>query len=305
MQVRVPVAAAVTTVAALVALPLASPPAAHAAPDAPAATATSSPLKRYQSRLEGEARRILAPEVQGGMKDALARRGTELWACLSMASWQRIVVAEAPSLARTCQVLERRSEVIWAEERLSDAHASPIVQMASVHALQRGLGAVLALLGVKLAPPAAVAAAPAPTRAPVTAIASTPPPTAAARRVPTAKPTPPPAPVLSPAELAAYTAALEAEAYRILLHEVEGAVLEAVVARRSPLRTATTVDAWKSALVAAHPSLGRAAAVLERRTEVLRGDLRVLDAYDSVATQRAAIRGLQQGLEKILRQFGR
>ncbi len=82
-------------------------------------------------------------------------------------------------------------------------------------------------------------------------------------------------------------------------------MLAALIAVRPRLRTATTVKAWRETLASAHPALGKTAAVLERRTEVLRESHRVRDAYASDATQRAALNGLQAGLDRLLKQFGR
>lgn len=298
------------TFSLVVALSLSVVGVAFAAPETAAPTRTQSTLSRYQDRLEVETARVLTPEVSGSMKEGLAHRGTTLWACVSIAGWSREVLAEAPALGRACQVIARRAEVLHGEEHVADAFTSPILQLASVHAMQRGLGRVLAQLGLKLAPPPAPAPAPArgPTAvapAPVAAPVRT---TAPAARTAITAPTPlaPRAePVRSPTELLAYTSTLDRETFRILSPELEGRVLEGVVARRATLRSATTVAAWKQALAAAHPALVKAAAVLERRAEVLRGEARVLDAYDTMATQRAALAGLNGGLDRLLRQFGR
>src|SRR5207247_1794541 len=98
--------------------------------------------------------RILAPEVSGTTKTALAARGGDLWTALSVVEWQSRLLDAAPGLDKAAKVLARRSEVIWSEERVADAYASPILQMASVHAFQRGLARVLEQLGVAMPAPA-------------------------------------------------------------------------------------------------------------------------------------------------------
>ena len=177
--------------------------------------------------------------------------------------------------------------------------------MASVHAFQRGLARVLEQLGVAMPAPAqrpaartyipsgiaaSMRAAPAPAAA-----------EPAAASAPRAE-----APVLSPREIAAYRDALERESFRVLTPEFDGGgVVAAMAERKANLSRATTVAAWKATLAAGAPSLAKAGAVLERRTEVLRGEAGVRDAYESPAVQRAAVQGLEAGLERILRQFGR
>ena len=109
----------------------------------------------------------------------------------------------------------------------------------------------------------------------------------------------------SPYELAGYQGALARESYRVLFPEIENGAQVALAARRTQMRSADTVAEWKRLLSEANPSFTKAAAVLERRAEVLRGETKVLDAYDSPHTQRAAVYGLQSGLEKILAQYGK
>ncbi|MFO0932102.1 MAG: hypothetical protein U1E39_05275 [Planctomycetota bacterium] len=280
-----------------------------AAPEAAGSPAPTGGLRGYQARLEAETVRILGTEVSGEMKARLGARGTSLWACMSVKEWQRQVVAEAPSLARSVEVCIRRSEVLWREAGVADALTDPIPQMASVHAMQRGLVRVLVQLGVRSTPPPASLTAP---RTAATAAPAAPPANVAMTLAPTpmprraAAPAPVPAPAaLSPVQLAAYADTLDRETLRILTPEVVGPVLAALTAHRAELRAATTVRAWRDALVAAHPELAKAAAVLERRTEVLREQHGVRDAYASDATQRAAVRGLQAGLDRLLKQFGR
>jgi len=279
---------------------------AEAAPEAAPSTPTAGGLRGYQLRLEGETVRILGTEVSGEMKARLGQRGTSLWACVSVREWQRQVLVEAPSLARALEVVVRRSEVLWREAGVADALTDPIPQMASVHAMQRGLVRMLVQLGVRSTPPpAALTAQRTPTARPRrTDVAMNFAPTPLPHRAPVAAPAPTVL-ALSPAELAGYAAALDRETLRILTPEVEGPVLAALTAARPTLRTATTVNAWRATLAAAHPSLAKAAAVLERRTEVLRESHRVRDAYASQATQRAAVQGLQAGLDRLLKQFGR
>lgn len=290
-------------------LALAGPRPAAAAPDAAPAPAATGGLRGYQARLEAETVRILGTEVSGEMKARLGARGTSLWACMSVREWQRQVLAEAPSLARSVEVCVRRSEVLWREAGVAEALTDPIPQMASVHAMQRGLVRVLVQLGVRSTPPPASLTAPraAPAAAPAARpanVAMNLAPTPMPR--PAAAPAPAPAtPALSPVQLAAYADTLDRETLRILTPEVVGPVLAALTEHRPALRAATTVRAWRDALVATHPTLAKAAAVLERRTEVLREQHGVRDAYASDATQRAAVRGLQAGLDRLLKQFGR
>ena len=285
------------------------PHVAAAAPDSAPAPAPTGGLRGYQARLEAETVRILGAEVAGEMKARLAARGTSLWACLSVREWQRQVLVEAPSLARAVEVCIRRSEVLWREAGVADPLTDPIPQMASVHAMQRGLVRLLVQLGVPSTPPPPSLTAPrAAANAPATAarpanVAMTMAPTPLPRRAPAAAPAA--APALSPVQLASYADTLDRETLRILTPEVVGPVLAGLTAHRPALRAATTVKAWREALVAAHPSLAKAAAVLERRTEVLRDQLGVRDAYASDATQRAAVRGLTAGLDRLLKQFGR
>jgi hypothetical protein len=292
------------------------PEPALAAPETAAAPAATGGLRGYQARLEAETVRILGAEVSGEMKARLGARGTSLWACLSVREWQRQVLHEAPSLARAIEVCVRRSEVLWREAGVADPLTDPIPQMASVHAMQRALVRVLVQLGVRSTPPPAALTAPraAPADVRPTNVAMNLAPTPTPRRAPAQAPAPAPAtgsamgpatPVLSPAQLAAYADTLDRETLRILTPEVVGPVLAGLTARRADLRAATTVKAWREALVAAHPSLGKAAAVLERRTEVLHVTHGVRDAYGSDATQRAAVRGLLAGLDRLLKQFGR
>ena len=278
--------------------------------DSPGTATTGGGLTRYQSRLETDAARVLAPEVAGSMKEALAAQSNALWACLSFAEWQRRLVVAAPSLERAAQVLGRRSEVVWAEERVTDEYGSMILQLTTVHAMQRGLVKVLAQLGVQTPAPTTLptapgtAAAPAPLRAPspvVQPVSSGPPPHRGTR--PSA--TPPATPARSPAELLAMAKALDQEAYRILTPELEGATLDAVAARKAELRVAPTVAAWRAALERASPTLAKAGAVLERRAEVVHERQRVLDPFDSQISQKFAVRGLELGLERILAQFGK
>lgn len=274
-------------------------------------------IRGFQARLEAETVRILGAEVTGPMKAPLAARGTSLWACVSIAQWQRQVVAEAPSLARSVEVAGRRAEVLWSEARILDPHASPIAQMASVHAMQRGLVRVLAQLGVRSTPPPPTVTAPSrstdrpepisATTSPAAHAAPAPVPPTAVRAVahPTVPPTAPATPVLSPVQLAAYAAALEQEAARILASELEGPVLAAVARDKALRSSASTVSAWRDALVRSHPGLARTTAVLVRRSEVLRESLGVRDAYASAATQQAAVRGLERGVARLLAQYGR
>ncbi len=282
---------------------------AFAAPESAAAPAPTGGLRGYQARLEAETVRILGTEVSGEMKARLGARGTSLWACMSVREWQRQVLAEAPSLARSVEVCVRRSELLWREAGVADALSDPIPQMASVHAMQRGLVRVLVQLGVRSTPPPAAltaprtAAATAPA-APPANVAMNVAPTPMPRRAPR-RPRPRPRRPSPPAQLATYADTLDRETLRILTPEVVGPVLAALTEHRLALRAATTVRAWRDALVATHPSLGKAAAVLERRTEVLREQHGVRDAYASDATQRAAVRGQQAGLDRLLKQFGR
>ena len=190
-----------------------------------------------------------------------------------------------------------------------DAYASPILQMASVHALQRGLSRVLEQLGVAMpAPEPRAATRPAIPSGIAASMRPEPAPAAAepvAARTPRAE-APREAPVLSPREIAAYRVALERESFRILTPEFDGGgVVAAMSERKANLSRATTVAAWRATLSAGAPSLAKAGAVLERRAEVLRGEGGVRDAYESPAVQRAAVQGLEAGLERILRQFGR
>ena len=277
--------------------------------DSPGTAPTGGSLTRYQSRLETDTVRVLAPEVAGSMKEALAAQSNALWACLSIAEWQRRLVAAAPALERAAQVLGRRSEVVWAEEHVTDEYGSMILQLSSVHAMQRGLVKVLAQLGVHTPAPLALpggagaAPPPAPLRAPPTVqpVSSGPAPHRSTR--PSAAPAQ--APARSPAELLAMAKALDQEAFRILTPELEGATLDAVAARKAELRVAPTVAAWRATLERASPSLAKAGAVLERRAEVVHDGQRVLDPFDSPISQKFAVRGLELGLERILALFGK
>jgi hypothetical protein len=259
-------------------------------------------LRGYQARLEAETVRILGPEVTGAMKESLGAKGTHLWAALSIKDWQARVLAEAPSLERASRVIARRSEVLWQEAKGADAYTSAIVQMASVHAMQRGLVRLLAELGVESTPPPT-----SPPQQPPSRVRADFEPTTIAPPVRASVAPPPPRhePVRSPLELQSYTVALDREAFRILAPELEGSVLQGVVAKAPALRAASSVASWKAALVGAHPALTKSAAVLERRAEVLLAEHRVLDAWTSDAAQRAAARGLQAGLDRLLKQFGR
>ena len=303
MNLRAPLAVAALTFAGVAT--------AVAAPETPSSTATSSPLARYQARLEADAKRILSPEVSGTTKTAIAARGGDLWTALSVTEWRDRLLAAAPGLDKAAQVILRRTEVIWAEERVVDAYASSIFQMASVHAIQRGLANVLQQLGVAMPAPAPHPAGLKPASTSMTAqIRPTPIAAPAAAPSPTprtnAPPTAPAATVLSPREIAAYRDALAAEAYRILTPEFGGpGVVEAMAERRPNLARSRTVAGWRATLAAGAPSLSAAGAVLERRTEVLLTQHRVLDAHSTPAVQRAAVLGLQAGLERVLKQFGR
>ena len=283
-----------------------------------------SPLVRYAARLEGEAARILTPEVSGPVKTAVKDRAVDLWASLSVSEWGQRVIAAAPSLSKAVPVLVRRTEVLWSEERVVDAYTSPVLQQASVHALMRGLGRVMEQLGQPLPPPpppSVAAPVPAPlgvdgfsgvgpfSGAGIVAPTPRPTPVAASSRPaprPAARPAAPaPLALVSPREVEAYRGALEADAARVLKYEVEGAVLDAVVAKKAALRGCATVDAWERTLVATSPRLAKAAAVLVRRTEVLRTQSGVADAYEHPLLQRAAVQGLEAGLERVLAQFGK
>ncbi len=142
---RVSLALSFALSAAVAALPPRGP--VGATPDAAPSTPTAGGLRGYQLRLESEAVRILGPEVSGEMKARLGQRGTSLWACVSVREWQRQVLVEAPSLARALEVVARRGEVLWREAGVADALTDPIPQMATVHAMQRGLVRVLVQLG--------------------------------------------------------------------------------------------------------------------------------------------------------------
>jgi hypothetical protein len=151
----------------------------------------------------------------------------------------------------------------------------------------------------RLSPAPAAPAAPAPAAAPPTAA-----PAAAPPRAPRAS-AEASAPSLAPARLLEYRGTLDREAFRILAPEIERGMQDALAARRQAMRGAPTVAAWQALLVEASPTLRAAGRVLERRTEVVRVDARVADPLESAATQRAAVAGLQAGLERILAQFGR
>lgn len=335
---------------------------AFAAPGAAAngSTSTVGSYTRYTRRLEDEAVRVLTPEIGGTSKAPLAAHGLDLWGCMTISEWRQQVLRHAPSADKALTVLVRRTEVLWAEENVTDPYGSTILQLGSVHAMQRGLSRVLEALGV--AAPAPVSAiglgsgapihlptAPstalfAPSPAPATPVGraarpfsgtmSVSPDSAYARPVPTpalvhtAPPIPTPTRVSapmpvarrsqtpvavarpipaaqSPYELAAYQGTLARESYRVLFPEVESGAQLALAPKRAEMRNASTVAEWKRLLTEANPLFAKAAAVLERRAEVLRGETNVLDAYDSPHTQRAAVFGLQQGLEKILALYGK
>jgi hypothetical protein len=263
---------------------------------APTSYTSEGPLTRFQSRLEADAFRVLSPEVLGASKDALAARRAELGGARSVTEWQSLVLAYAPALEKASKVLVRRTEVIWAEERLADPYSSSIVQQASIGALQRGLVRVLSQFGVPVAP-GKEASTSRPAAAAVH-VAKRPAPAAAVAPVPTG-------PVRSSsAALQAYRAGLDAETFRILAPEMVGGVHRALAARRLDLRSAQTVAHWTAIAVQAAPSLDKACRVLARRAEVRPAKDGVVDAYGAPAVQRAAVEGLQAGLERILVQFG-
>lgn len=323
--------------------------AATAAPETTTARAEGA-YTRYTRRLEDEAFRILSPEIDKPAKATLAAHGLDLWGSSTIGEWRQGVLRWAPTTERALAVLVRRTEVLFAEEHVDESYGSTILQLGSVHAMQKGLTRVLESMGARapaplsaegigggapvratfVLPTPAPAPTPAPTPAPVTMPAPAPapapvvltPPRPAAPK--TTKATPvaaaPPArrpaptaataptanvPARSPWELAAYQGALAKESYRILSPEIENGMQAAIAAKRADLRAAATVADWKRTLTGIHPSLAKAAAVLERRTEVLRTETRVLDAYDAPPTQRAAVFGLQSGLEKILALYGK
>jgi hypothetical protein len=160
--------------------------------------------------------------------------------------------------------------------------------------------------GPRLAPPArgtpVPARSPTPTQAPAAATT----PGATTRSVLPAPPAAPaPAASLAPARLHDYRAALDREAFRVLVPEIERGMQDALAARKGAMRAAPTVVAWQAMLVEVSPTLRAAGRVLERRTEVVREQARVADPYESAAAQRAAVEGLQSGLERVLAQFGR
>ena len=102
----------------------------------------------------------------------------------------------------------------------------------------------------------------------------------------------------------AYRTGLDGEAFRILTPEMIGGIHRQIAARRLDLQSAQTVSQWTAILVQAAPSLDKACRVLGRRTEVrLKAD-GLIDAYESSAAQRAAVEGLEAGLERVLKQFG-
>lgn len=371
---------------------VAAPTGAYAGPEAPTPSPTPGSLTRYQGRLESEAAQVFEIAVTDPLRRPLAAKGVALWAANSVADWSKMVTGTAPGLAAVVEALGQRSRVLWREERVIDGYDSLILQLATVHAMQRGLLRVVdaaprstgpapfAPAPTRPPPPpapyrapdgpaaqapeapdrlpeprtTAAAAYPPPARVPTPAPAPTldpsltyalsapsPRPTAAvARPVPTsagplprptvaptttdARPPPPkveskpsggfqptgrgpvwPPTLTAPPNLREYQGALDREAYRILSPEIEGGMQNALATRKSAMRAAPTVAAWKAELTAASPSLSKAGAVLERRTEVLRGETRVVDTMESDAVQRAAVGGLQAGLERILAQFGR
>ncbi len=337
-----------------------------AAPDTPAAAPTTKAgsYTRYTRRLEDETVRILTPEIGGGTKTTLAAHGLDLWGSSSIGEWRQGVLRWAPTTEKALSVLVRRTEVLWADEGVDEPYGSTILQLGSVHAMQKGLVRILDALGV--ASPAPVSArgigggtparlpTPAPTPTPIPAPAPAPavstpdsssayampparaavpapvptiapasapapaalpkptaarstPPSAAPRRssAPAAGPARNVPPAQSPYELAAYQGALAKESYRVLFPEIENGAQAALAARRGEMRNAPSVAEWKRLLSEANPAFAKAAAVLERRAEVLRGETRVLDVYESPHTQRAAVYGLQSGLEKILALYGK
>jgi hypothetical protein len=292
---------------------------ATAAPEATTARAEGA-YTRYTRRLEDEAFRILSPEIDKPAKSTLAAHGLDLWGSSTIGEWRQGVLRWAPATERALAVLVRRTEVLFAEERVDESYGSTILQLGSVHAMQKGLTRVLESMGARAPAPLSAegiaGGAPVratfvlPTPAPPRPVATKATPVAAApparRPAPTA-PTAPTAstPARSPYELAAYQGALAKESYRILSPEIENGMQAAIAAKRTDLRAAATVADWKRTLTGIHPSLAKAAAVLERRTEVLRTETRVLDAYDAQPTQRAAVYGLQAGLEKILALYGK
>jgi hypothetical protein len=105
--------------------------------------------------------------------------------------------------------------------------------------------------------------------------------------------------------LAAYQGALARESYRVLYPEIENGAQVTLAAKRTEMRNASTVAEWKQLLSQANPAFAKAGAVLERRAEVLRGETKVMDPFESPHTQRAAVYGLQAGLEKILSHYGK
>jgi len=378
-----------------VAILLAPARAAQAGPEATGQAPTPGSLTRYRDRLESEASQVFETAVTDPLRRPLAAKGVALWATSSVAEWSRVVVAAAPSLAGVVESLGQRSQVLWREERVIDGYDSLILQLATVHSLQKGLfrvvdglprtatpsptgagpgrsapapyvapaapyvpapslAAVTPALPTPLPEPRSTAptALPTPVRTvqPAPALdpslsyalsAPAPRPTAAVARpvatsagplprptsAPSATDSRPPAPKVeskpsggfkptgrgpvwpptlnAPPALRDYQSALDRETYRILSPEIEGGMQDALAARKSAMRTAPTVAAWKAELTAASPTLGKAGAVLERRTEVLRGETRVVDTMESESVQRAAVGGLQAGLERILAQFGR
>jgi len=360
---------------------------AEADPEAPVGAPTPGSLTRYQARLESEAAQVFETTVTDPLRRPLSNKGVALWATSSVGDWSRMVTEAAPSLASVVDSLALRSRVLWREERVIDAYDSLLLQLATVHAMQRGLFRIVDGTGrpsAPAAPPAAPApfftpvppapAAPvipsvlpeprstAPTARPVPAPAPAPTPrldpsldyavntpapsptaavarpvarsagplpyaAAPARTAPPSTDARPPAPrveskssggfkptgrgpvwpptLTAPPGLRDYQSALDRETYRILTPEIEGGMQDALAARKASMRAAPTVAAWKAELTAASPTLSKAGAVLERRTEVLRGETRVVDTMESDAVQRAAVGGLQAGLERILAQFGR
>ena len=112
---------------------------AEADPEAPVGAPTPGSLTRYQARLESEAAQVFETTVTDPLRRPSRRKGVALWATASVADWSRVVTEAAPSLASVVDALGQRSRVLWREERVIDAYDSLILQLATVHAMQRGL----------------------------------------------------------------------------------------------------------------------------------------------------------------------
>ncbi len=279
----------------------------------------SGGISRYQTRLEADAYRVLSPEVSGTVKKTLSTQAVDLWASLTVEDWRAKVVRRVPALERAATVLVRRAEVIWAEEAGSEPFRGSIPQQAAVHSLMRGLARLHTQSGEETprapprggAPSRATAGPGAGAGGGVTGFRAVARPTTAPRA--TTAPRTAPAPVAatparavlsSPAALAAYRSQVEAEAVRILDDEIQSGLQRRLASRRAEMAAAPTVAAWKALLVQCSASLANASRVLERRTEVLREKAGLPDPVDSPAVQRAAVQGLQAGLDRLLRQFG-